>query len=154
MNCVATPIKISLGRVYKLDRIKDGKLDHHGFSVADAPSNRASDFLIGDVAIHVTSAPSEPLIKKCESNLESGLRPLIITTDDGVGGAKASAKTLALEDGIDVIAIDQFLAANLYEWSGFERNARPTSVRELIARYNEIVAECETDPSLRIEFQG
>ena len=67
---------------------------------------------------------------------------------------RRSAKQFALEDRIDVIEIEQFLAANLYEWSGFERQARPTTVKDLIDRYNKIVTECETDPSLRIEFEG
>jgi len=138
----------------KLDRVSDGKLEHHGFSVADAPSNRSGDFLIGDVAIHVTTAPGEALIRKCQNNLGSGLRPLIITTDDGVGGAKALAKQIGLEDRIDVVEIEQFMATNIYEWSVFDRNSRPDTVRSLIERYNKIVSECESDPSLRIEFEG
>lgn len=76
----------------KLDYVTKGNVAHHGFSVADAPSNRSGDFLIGDVAIHVTTAPGEALIRKCQSNLSVGLRPLIVTTEDGVGGAKALSK--------------------------------------------------------------
>lgn len=68
----------------KLDLITKGSVTHHGFSVADAPSNRSGDFLLGDVAIHVTTAPGEALIRKCQGNLTSGLRPLIVTTEDGV----------------------------------------------------------------------
>ena len=137
----------------KLDLITGNKVEHHGFSVADAPSSRSGDFLIGDVAVHVTTAPTEALVRKCQTNLEGGLRPLIVTTEDGLGGAKALSKQAALEDRIDMIEIEQFRAANLYEWSGFIRDARPTTVQDLIDRYNEIVAETETDPSLRIEFE-
>lgn len=136
----------------KLDTVSKGKVDHHGFSVADAPSNRSGDFSIGDIAIHVTTAPTEALIRKCRSNLESGLRPIIVTTEDGVGGAKALAKQGDLEDRIDVIEIEQFIATNIYEWSKFARDERQISLRRLIERYNEIVAECESDPSLRIEL--
>lgn len=138
----------------KLDLVTEGKVDHNGFSVADAPSNRSGDFLIGDVAVHVTTAPTEALIRKCQGNLESGLRPLIITTEDGLGGAKALAKQAALEDRIDVMEIEQFVAANVYERSGFARDARPTIVQEIISRYNKIIADCESDPSLRIEFEA
>ncbi|MGH6922447.1 MAG: DUF4928 family protein [Propylenella sp.] len=138
----------------KLDLITDGKIDHHGFATADAPSNRTSDFSVGDVAIHVTTAPSGALVRKCRQNLESGLRPLIITTEDGLGGAKAHASQAVLNDRIDVIEIEQFLASNLYEWSEFDRDARPATVQQLIDRYNEIVSKCESDPSLRIEFVG
>lgn len=136
----------------KLDYVAKGKLIHHGFSVADAPSNRSGDFLVGDAAIHVTTAPGENLIRKCQDNLSSGLRPIIITTEDGVGGAKALAKQAGVDERLDVIEIEQFIATNVYEWSIFERDARPTAVKEIIDRYNKIIADCESDPSLRIEF--
>ncbi len=138
----------------KIDLIVDCQLVHHGFSVADAPSNRAGDFVIGDVAVHVTTAPTDALLRKCKGNLESGLRPIIVTTEDGLGGAKALASQAALEDRIDVIEIEQFLAVNLYEHSSFDRDARPAAVHDLIDRYNKIVAECENDPSLRIEYES
>jgi hypothetical protein len=138
----------------KLDIVTKSGFKHHGFSVADAPSGRAGDFLIGDVAIHVTTAPSPALLAKCEANLSSGYRPLIVTTEDGVGGAKALAKQVGIDDRLDIIEIEQFLAANLYEWSAFERDNRPGTVDNLIKRYNEIVAACESDPSLRIEFDA
>ncbi|WP_329953482.1 DUF4928 family protein [Stenotrophomonas sepilia] len=138
----------------KLDYVTKGLVAHHGFSVADAPSNRSGDFLIGDVAIHVTTAPGEALIRKCQSNLAVGLRPLIVTTEDGVGGAKALAKQAGVDDRLDVIEIEQFIATNVYEWSVFERDARPTAVQDIIERYNRVVAAVESDPSLRIEFEG
>ena len=138
----------------KLDYVTKGAITHHGFSVADAPSNRSGDFLIGDVAIHVTTAPGEALIRKCQANLGGGLRPLIVTTEDGVGGAKALAKQAEVDDRLDVIEIEQFIATNVYEWSVFDRDARPTAVKDIIDRYNAIVGECESDPSLRIEFEG
>jgi len=138
----------------KLDYVTKGAMTHHGFSVADAPSNRSGDFLIGDVAIHVTTAPGEALIRKCQANLSGGLRPLIVTTEDGVGGAKALAKQAEVDDRLDVIEIEQFIATNVYEWSVFDRDARPTAVKDIIDRYNAIVGQCESDPSLRIEFEG
>lgn len=138
----------------KLDIVAEGKLTHHGASVADAPSNRAGDFLIGDVAIHVTTAPGEALMHKCQNNLGSGLRPVIVTTEDGVGGAKALARQAGIDDRLDIIEIEQFIATNVYEWSKFQRDNRSSTVAEIVTRYNSIVGECESDPSLRIEFDG
>jgi hypothetical protein len=138
----------------KLRLVSGADVEVHGFSVADAPSNRSGDFLLGDVAIHVTTTPSEGLIRKCAQNLTSGLRPLIVTTEDGVGGARAHSKQAGIEERIDVIEIEQFLAANLYEHSGFDKLTRTVVMRKLVDGYNEIVADCESDPSLRIEFDG
>lgn len=137
----------------KLDLVTKGAMAHHGFSVADAPSNRSGDFLIGDVAIHVSTAPGEALIRKCQGNLSTGLRPLIVTTEDGVGGAKALSKQAGVEDRLDIIEIEQFIATNVYEWSIFDRDARSTAVQQIIERYNRIVAAEESDPSLRIELE-
>jgi hypothetical protein len=131
-----------------------GGLKHHGFAVADAPSARSGDFLLGDVAIHVTTAPGEALIAKCAGNLSAGLRPLIVTTEDGVGGAKALARQAGIDERLDVVEIEQFLAMGLYERGRFEREARSAAVTELVGRYNHIIAECETDPSLKIAFEG
>jgi hypothetical protein len=137
----------------KLANILQDSLVHHGFSVADGPTNRASDFLLGDVAIHVTTAPSASLLLKCQDNLKSGLRPMIVTTEDGAGGARALARQHGIEQRLDIVEIEQFVATNIYEWSRFDRDTRQHAIRNIVDRYNEIVAECETDPSLRIEFE-
>lgn len=137
-----------------LDIVTGGLPKHHGFAVADAPSARSGDFLLGDVAVHVTTAPGEALIAKCVGNLSSGIRPLVVTTEDGVGGAKALARQAGIDERLDVVEIEQFLALNLYERSQFDRAARSAAVTELVDRYNAIVSECETDPSLKIAFES
>lgn len=126
------------------------KIDHEGFSVADAPGGRKGDFLIGDTAIHVTTAPTEALIRKCCDNLEENLRPLIVTTQSGAEGARALAKNAGVEDRIDILEVEQFVATNVYEWSRFENAKRPVSIRELVKTYNSIIEKSETDPSLKI----
>lgn len=137
-----------------LDIVIGGFQKHHGFAVADAPSARSGDFFLGDVAVHVTTAPGEALIAKCVGNLSSGIRPLVVTTEDGVGGAKALARQAGIDERLDIVEIEQFLAMNIYERSQFDRQARSAAVTELIDRYNAIISECETDPSLRIAFES
>lgn len=94
----------------------DGKLAHHSFSTADAPSGRAGDFLVGDVAIHVTTAPGEALIAKCRGNLNDGLRPLIVTGKKGLAVVEGLAGNSSLGERIDVFEMEQLVAANLYEF--------------------------------------
>lgn len=38
-------------------------IEHSGVSVADAPTGRKGDFLVGNTVVHVTTAPSEALIR-------------------------------------------------------------------------------------------
>ena len=126
------------------------EIEHKGFSVADAPGGRKGDFLIGDTAIHVTTAPTDALIRKCRDNLSESLRPVIVTTQSGAGGAGAHAKNAGIDERIDILEIDQFVATNLYEWSRFEHSKRHLSVGKLVSTYNRIVEKAETDPSLKI----
>ncbi len=134
----------------KLDLILgEGRVKHHSASAADSATDRAGDFVVEDVAIHVTAAPSEALMEKCESNLSRGLRPLIVTLNEAV--ARGLAEQRGLADRIDIFEAEQFLAGNLYELGKFASTERKATAKALIDRYNAIVAEHETDPSLRIE---
>lgn len=130
--------------------LPEARILHNGFAVADAPGDRKGDFLIGDTAIHVTTAPNEALLRKCCANLAENLRPLIITTEIGAGGAAALAINADIAERIDILEVEQFIATNVLEWSGFNIAQRPVTVRELIDCYNRIISQCETDPSLKI----
>lgn len=132
--------------------LPDLQVDHSGFSVADAPTGRKGDFLLGDTAIHVTTAPSTGLISKCASNLAENVRPVIVTTAQGAGGAVAHARDAGIHDRIDILEIDQFVATNIYEWSAFSQDKRSVTVKDLVSIYNRIIDECETDPSLKIDI--
>ncbi len=130
------------------------QLQHNSFSTADAPSGRAGDFFLGDVAIHVTTSPGEALIERCRDNLNDGHRPIIVTLAKGLAVAEVLAENLGLAERIDVFEIEQFVALNLYELGRFALEGRRAAVGELIERYNQIIAEVETDPSLSIEFRS
>jgi hypothetical protein len=138
----------------KLDcALGTGKFTHNSFSAADAPSGRAGDFLIGDVAVHVTTAPSEAVIERCRDNLSEGLRPIIVTLTRGVTAAEVLAEGKGIADRIDVFEVEQFVALNLYELGKFAAEGRRIAVGDFVARYNTIVEEFETDPSLLIEVK-
>ncbi len=130
----------------------NAQIEHKGFSVADAPGGRKGDFLVGDTSIHVTTAPSQALIRKCRDNLNENLRPVIITTQGGAGGASALAKDADVDDSIDILEIAQFIATNIYELSGFEHAKRPVKIKDLVNAYNRIIEQTETDPSLKISI--
>jgi transposase InsO family protein len=137
----------------KLELLAPHAVEHHGFSVADAPSSRKGDFFFGDVALHVTTAPSEALMAKCRSNLSVGIKPLIVTTVDGVGGARALAQNAGIEERIELLDIEQFLIANIHERGGFSAGGRRTIISEIIERYNNIIEKEESDPSMKIAFE-
>lgn len=153
MNCAGAVLQHLVGA--KLEcALGKGKVEHHRFSTADAPTGRAGDFLIGDVAIHVTTSPGEGLIAKCRKNLDSGLRPVIVTLERSVAVADGLARNAGIAHRIDVFEIEQFVALNLYELGWTTAKGRKTAVEDFVEAYNEIVQRVETDPSLKISLRS
>ena len=138
----------------KLDcALGKGKFQHNCFLTADSPGARAGDFFLGDVAIHVTTTPGEALIERCRENLNDGVRPILVTLQRGLTVAEGLATNVGLADRIDMFEIEQFVALNVYSLGKFAADGRKTAVTEIVDRYNEIVEEFETDPSLQIELR-
>ena len=138
----------------KLDcALGKGHFEHNSFSTADSPGARAGDFFVGDVAIHVTTSPGEALIERCRENINDGYRPILVTLQRGLLVAEQLANNVGLADRIDIFEIEQFVALNLYELAKFGAQGRKTAVADLVNRYNGIVEQVETDPSLKIELR-
>lgn len=135
----------------KLDILTDGKVTHHGANVADQQSGRSSDFLLDDVAIHVTTFPGEAVMRKCKQNLDGGLRPVLMTVREKIQIAQANAEQAGILDRLDIFDAEQFLAGNIYELGKFSKDKREVTARKIIEKYNDLIRDYETDPSLRIE---
>lgn len=139
----------------KLDCAMVGvSFEHNSFSTSDQQTGRAGDFFIGDVAIHVTTSPSEAVIERCKENLDDSYRPVIVTLQQGLHVAEGLAENKGLADRIDVFEIEQFIALNIYELAAFAADGRRTAVTDIIRRYNEIVEKVETDHSLCIQLRA
>jgi hypothetical protein len=138
----------------KLDSaLGKGKFEHNSFSTADSRGARPGDFFLGDVAIHVTTSPGEAVIERCRENLNDGIRPILVTLQRGLDVAEGLAANVGLADRIDIFEAEQFVALNVYELGKFAADGRKTAVDEIVKRYNEVVEEFETDPSLKIELR-
>ncbi len=132
--------------------LEPGALSFHGASVADSPTARSGDYIVDDVVIHCTTAPGEALMTKCDENLKAGLKPMIITVYQRVLSAEQLAADKGMEGRVEVLDFEQFIASNVYEISQFKAAERKITVRKIIAAYNQIIANCETDPSLRVDM--
>jgi hypothetical protein len=129
------------------------KFEIHGASVADSPTERSGDFVITNTIIHCTTAPGEPLIQKCKANIRSGCLPVVITVFDRVKNANDLAADAEISGRIEVWDIQQFLSTNINEHGLFDEQTRTAKLANIIERYNQIIDEKETDPSLKIEFE-
>ena len=138
----------------KLDcALGQGNFQHNSYSTSDQQSGRRGDFFVGDVAIHVTTSPGEAVIERCRDNINDGIRPVLVTGQRGLTVAEGLADNAGLGDRIDIFEIEQFIALNLYELGKFAADGRRVAVSDLVNRYNEIIDDVETDPSLKIEFR-
>lgn len=113
---------------------------------------RSAFFQLGHVVIYVTNTPTHALIRKCKDNLDSGLVPLIVTSWKGRVSAYNLAEAEHIDDRIDVLEIEQFIATNIYEISRFKHDARKVTVVQLANRYNAIIESHETDPSIALQL--
>lgn len=139
----------------KLDCVLgDGRFEHNSFSTSDAQTGRAGDFFIGDVAVHVTTAPGEAVIERCRENLGQGYKAVLVTSVKGVAVAEGLAENFGLAERIDIFEFEQFVASNLYELGAFMGEGRRTAIHDLVKRYNEIIERFETDLSMKIEFNS
>src|SRR5208283_767571 len=77
----------------KLDcALGPGKFEHNSYSTSDQQSGRSGDFVLGDVAIHVTTSPGEAVIERCRDNLNDGFRPILVTGQRGLTVAEGLAE--------------------------------------------------------------
>lgn len=127
-----------------------GEIEHHSASTKDEGQSRPGDFAVGDLAIHVSTAPGEALIRKCQTNLSGGQRPIILTLGRGVPLATGLAENAGIGDRIDVFDAHQWLAAGALDHGGDSPQARAVAIGQLLDTYNRIVETTETDPSLKI----
>ena len=140
-------------------RLGKGVVKHNTFispppfpDVIDPSVEWKATFELNGLAVYVTELPREAFINKLSADLEAGLKPLIITTGDGVIVALAELQSTEWADRIDVLEVGQFLTANIYERSLFRVSDCKVTLKNIIERYNQIVEQCETDPVLRIRL--
>ena len=152
MQIVGAVMQHLVGAKLSLIVPQGNMLPMQGASVADAVSDREGDFSYGDTVIHVTSAPGESVIRKCERNISGGWHPIIITTSKRIVLAEGLAESAGIVNRLEVWDIEQFLSMNLNEHGLFNHEGRKDMAVRLIESYNTIVDACETDPSLKIKI--
>lgn len=131
-----------------------GVLTHHSANQSDQGPKRHGDFDLEDVAIHVSAAPSEALVRKCKSNIEKAKRPIIISTHKGVVLAEGLLENAQLTHRVDLIEFEQFIATNVLELGRFSRDTQRVTIEQILHAYNSIVDAHETDPSLKIQISS
>lgn len=75
-----------------------------------------------------------------------------VTLQNGLTVADGLASNFGIADRLDIFEVEQFVALNVYELGKFKASGRRIAIEELVERYNAIIDEVETDPSLQISL--
>ncbi len=78
---------------------------------------------------------------------------MLVTVVDSLAVAEWYAANTGLDNRVDIFEIEQFVALNLCELGNYNALGRKTAVTDLFERYNWIVENVETDPSLKITLR-
>lgn len=120
-------------------------------NAADMQTDREGDFQVGTTAFHVTVAPMEKLINRCNENKKSGYRPVILTLDRKVMAAKQMADNAGIAEDISVQSAEVFIGNNIEEIAIYDGDEIRQGIASLIEAYNNRIAAVEVDKSLMIE---
>ena len=120
-------------------------------SAADDQTDEHGDFQMNDCVFHVTVAPNSGHYDKCKRNLANGLRVFLLVPDELLAGTRQNTE-LTMAGRVSVESIESFVSQNIEELSDFDGKKVPQSMRQLLEKYNERLAEVETDLSLQVEI--
>jgi len=133
-------------------RFPELAIENHAATTADRQLNRPGDFAINDTAFHVTVAPGERVIQRCEDNLRGGYRPRLLVRGSRLAAARQLAELRDLHTRIGITAIEEFVAQNIEELGAFGNEAIARGFRHLFERYNERVRAVETNLAILIDI--
>lgn len=152
-NYVATVLHYLVGGI--LEMIFERRVFHSTHFLPfgkDHPGLRTGEFVINDSVLYVTDLCTEVLIEMCKANIAAKVAPAIVTRYERATVAHAFAEDARIQERVEVLALEQFLAAFILERSRFQPAQRNTTIIQLIDKYNSLIDEFESDPSLTIEI--
>ncbi len=126
------------------------RVENQSVTTADKQLGRHGDFVLNDVAFHITVAPNQGHCQRCEQNIVAGLRPYLLVPEKRVPTARGLIEDYSNPEKVTVLSIEAFVATNLDENSFFSAKAVGGSLRSFLECYNRRVNEVETDKSLVI----
>ena len=120
---------------------------------ADRQTERPGDFSVDKTVYHVTAAPGEAIIEKCQRNAVMGYHPILLVPRNKFERATVLAELKDADKQISIFAIEDFVAMNIIELAGEEKVDYFRVLQEIVEIYNERLSQVETDLSLLIEVR-
>jgi hypothetical protein len=112
---------------------------------------RNNGYEIGSCLIHVIPLVDDIRIKKWAREVVERHFPILVVLDTEIRAAQYFVQAAGFETRIMIRAIEDFLAQNLLEMAGCEKEKLREKLDAILAEYNKRVENFELDKSLRIE---
>ncbi len=127
-------------------------IQHNSASTADVQTGRLGDFEIKSAVFHVTKRPTDDHFQKAWVNAENGHKVYLLVPKRALIATLELARLFddSFTKKVNIISIEDFVAPNLDELAVFDRDDALRQLRQLLTKYNELVARFENDPSLKI----
>lgn len=133
-------------------RFPDIEIHMHSATTADDQLGRPGDFLLNEYSFHVTVAPGEAVIQKCQENLRHGYRPVLLVPENKMQASYQLAEIKQVQNQINFYSLESFISQNIEEIGSFSKANITDSFADLLIKYNEIIDEVEGIPSYKIEI--
>lgn len=131
-------------------RFPNETIGRNSATAGDQQTRRQGDFQIGQTAFHVTMSPMPKLEDRAKSNIRDGYVPIILVPESKVQFARGLFDVVRLGDRVGVQSIETFVGTNIDEMGCFGIEETRRMLAALVRRYNERIAACEPDLSLRL----
>lgn len=128
------------------------QIENQSYTTADQQTGRVGDFMIKDSVFHETISPTEALLAKCQTNIEQGFHPMILTLEEKKGAAWTLAENIGIKDRIAVRGIEEFVTGHILDMATYSEAAARRVLRQIFDTYNTRVEAAEPDPSLLVEI--
>ena len=132
-------------------RFPEYDIRNSAVSAADDQGANQGDFQVNDCVIHVTVSPNNGHYDKCLRNISDGFRVFLLVRDDMLESTRRIIRQLT-DAQASVESIESFVSQNIEELAHFAGMRIPQNLKALIEKYNERVAEVDTDLSLQINI--
>ena len=88
---------------------------------------------------------------RCRENLSEEVRPVIIVPASRVLAAKQLAEVAAIDHSVGIVEAESYIGTNIEELALYSSDQIREGLARLIRRYNERIADVESDLSLRVD---
>ena len=125
----------------------------HPSCASKRPIRWDSEFRLRSLVLHVSGFPTRSLIGRCKGNVRAGLQPMLLVPAIMVDRAHVIAEDEDIADKLMILSLEDYVTLNVIQAASSDKLSPSEVMTQIIAIYNQRLAEVETDQSLRIQLR-